>query len=383
MNRRKFIRVLGSSTVVFGLAGTVYSVIPSPSEPHLTTWKGPDIAEQDVRLWALGFAILAPNPHNLQPWLVDLSKPDELVLYHDLARVLPETDPYDRQLMIGHGCFIESLRLAAQERGVRLEIHLFEQGEFSKKIDTRPIARIEFIKDSSLRPDTLFRQLLQRHTNRQPYALDRVPESITLTNICQGLELMHQAAFCNTVASTSKVKAIAVDAWKLELNLTRTWRESVQLTRIGSEEIRAQPDGVALDGRLIRAGQALGLINREKMLQKNSWIYAQSVEFGIKSIEATTAFVWLSSTDNQRRTQIECGRDYLRMQLKATELGLAMQPVSQSLQEYPEMKPHLNSLRQQLQLSEKATVQMLARIGYAQPTQAAPRWPVRRHIIST
>jgi nitroreductase len=383
VNRRKFIRVVGSSALILGLASTVYTTRHTAVEPPYTAWKGSDTGEEDLRLWALGYAILAPNPHNLQPWRVDISKPDELVLYHDLTRVLPQTDPYHRQLMIGHGCFIECLRIAAQERGVRLVVQLFEQGEFGDKIDARPIARIRFIKDSSLRPDPLFQQLLLRHTNRQPYALDRVPESSVLASICQRPELFHQAAFCNTAASTSKVKTIALDAWKLELNLTRTWRESVQLTRIGSEEIQAQPDGVALDGRLIQAGQALGLISREKMLQKDSWIYAQSVEFGLKSIEATAAFVWLSSADNQRHTQIECGRDYLRMQLTATELGLAMQPVSQSLQEYPEMTPHFNALRQQLQLGAKATVQMLARIGYAEPGHPSPRWPVRSHILST
>lgn len=72
------------------------------------TWHGPREGG-DLRRWALGFAILAPNPHNRQPWLVDLAYPDEIRLYVDRDRVLPETDPPGRQIVIGHGAFLELL----------------------------------------------------------------------------------------------------------------------------------------------------------------------------------------------------------------------------------------------------------------------------------
>ena len=39
---------------------------------------------------------------------------------------------------------------------------------------------------------------------------------------------------------------------------------------------------------------------------------------------------------NDRKTQVNAGRAYVRAQLAATAHGLAMQPLSQALQEYPE-----------------------------------------------
>ena len=57
----------------------------------------------DPRMRALSYGILAPNPHNRQPWLVDLTTPDRVVVWRDKAKNLPETDPFDRQLTIGMG----------------------------------------------------------------------------------------------------------------------------------------------------------------------------------------------------------------------------------------------------------------------------------------
>ena len=79
----------------------------------IAAWQGPK-AETDVRKWILSYAILAPHSHNLQSWLVDLRTPDEIMLYCDLTRLLPETDPYYRQIMMSHGTFLELVDMAAR-----------------------------------------------------------------------------------------------------------------------------------------------------------------------------------------------------------------------------------------------------------------------------
>nr|QQZ50530.1 hypothetical protein JKL49_02950 [Phenylobacterium glaciei] len=108
-------------------------------------WRAPGLGERDPRRFALAHAILAPNPHNRQPWLVDLVGADEIVFYADTARLLPFTDPPNRQITLGCGAFLELLSQAAAEAGHRAEIALWPEGEPQPTLDARPVARVRLV----------------------------------------------------------------------------------------------------------------------------------------------------------------------------------------------------------------------------------------------
>ena len=166
MNRRKFMRVAGGGFVATAATASAGCTQQMP-EGAIAPWKGPG-QEADVRRWILGYAILAPHSHNLQSWLVDLGTPDEIVLHCDLARLLPETDPFSRQIMMSHGTFLELLDIAARERGMRCTIELFPEGSFGPdQLDQRPVARIRLAPDPSVQRDPLFAQILRRTPGRR------------------------------------------------------------------------------------------------------------------------------------------------------------------------------------------------------------------------
>jgi hypothetical protein len=128
----------------------------------------------DVRRWLLGYAILAPHSHNLQSWVADLRTPNQITLYCDLKRVLPQTDPLSRQIMMSHGTFLELLDMAARERGLRADVTLFPEGAFGpSKLDSRPVATVRLTPDAAVQKDPLFAQILLRHTNRNRYDIAR------------------------------------------------------------------------------------------------------------------------------------------------------------------------------------------------------------------
>ena len=56
--------------------------------------------------------------------------------------------------------------------------------------------------------------------------------------------------------------------------------------------------------------------------------------------------------------QIEVGRNYLRLNLPATKLGLKMHPVIQGLQEYGEMKTIYKNIHDIVGISDLGRVQM-------------------------
>ena len=101
--RRNFLKILGGGTI---LAATGATAFGSTRTPHaaLAPWQPQTYA--DPRKAALSYAVLAPNPHNRQPWLIELQGDDTVRIHRDTDRDLPETDPFHRQLYIGLGAFV-------------------------------------------------------------------------------------------------------------------------------------------------------------------------------------------------------------------------------------------------------------------------------------
>jgi hypothetical protein len=90
------------------------------------------------------------------------------------------------------------------------------------------------------------------------------------------------------------------------------------------------------------------------------------------------------SEDNERATQVHAGRAFARAQLAATAQGVAMQPLQQALQEYPEQAvPHAQIRRLLDADAPGQTLQMWARVGHAPPAAPAPRRGIDAHIVRT
>jgi len=327
----------------------------------------------DLRLDALRHAILAPNPHNRQPWLIRLDGKDAATISCDLAKLLPDNDSFDRQITIGFGTFLELARIAASQRGVRMDIESFPEGEPQPRLDGRPIAKLRFVADAAIAKDPLFASITQRRTNREVYDPDRiVPEAIA-RQIADG-------TYAVGPQMIAAVKAITVDAMTIEQTTTRTFKESIDLMRIGADEVDANPDGLSLAGPKMEALKLLGVLDRSSLGDQSSTAFKTGLEMQQEICGSIPALLWITTPGNSRADQLEAGRRYVRANLRSTMLGVAMHPLSQSLQEYPETAGRCSEIHKLLGAKEGQRVQMLARIGYAHPVEPAPRWPLEAHF---
>lgn len=366
LSRRRTLAIIGGGAVLAAGAGA--AVFASTREPTraLAPWRRAG-GYDEPRMRALSYAILAPNPHNRQPWLVDLDEADRVTIYRDRTRELKETDPHERQLTIGMGCFLELLAIAASGTGHGVDLDLFPAGE------TGPVAVARF-RAGGAEPDPLFAHVMARRSCKEPFQARPVPDGLA----------RRLGAYAEVITDRQRVdtiKALTWDAWKVEMLTPRTLKESVDLMRIGKSEINANPDGIDLGGPFLEALALAGILTREAQLDPGSTSFQEGVRMYREMLGATPAYAVVTTAANSRLDQIDAGRRWLRLNLATTALGLGLHPVSQAVQEYPEMKPHYERAHALL-ARPGHTVQMLGRLGWGPEVASTPRWPLESRMIN-
>ena len=402
--RRRFVRTTAGGIVLAALPLAGCGSFAAVPESAVAAWR-PGTSRDDPRRWALSWAILAPNPHNRQPWLIDLGKPNEIGIRIDTQRLLPETDPFGRQILIGTGAMLGLLEIAAASIGLRAEINLFEEGAYGEHLDSRPLARIRLVPqdDKTAVADAamLFAQIPKRRTVRLPYDLARTPEARFAQDLAgnngSGIRL-GVLTRRQDGPSADAIARIAKSAWTIELTTPRLVMESVKLLRVGSAEIDQHRDGITMDSLMLVALDKVGLLDRSKAPAPDSSITRRQIAGFEASIDSTPGFFWLTSDGNSRREQVEAGIAYARAQLRATAHGMVMHPASQCLQEYAEMRELRRDIHRELGAigpdgtmpahassttgagNAGRTVQMLCRIGYLPDGVAMPGPAPRRGL---
>jgi len=372
MNKRDFLKILGGGMVLAATPGCAF-IQPEPSGA-IAPWSQAGVDYSDPRKRALSYAILCPNPHNRQPWTVDLSVDNEVALYIDPERQLPHTDPHARQITIGLGCFLELMSMAAAADGWAVKISAFPEGHDNLNLlDNRSVAIARFTRDESLKANPLFSYVMSRHSLKEPYDTRR---EVSMNILETSIKASVHGSVVNGTNEKNKVDALrklTEEALMREIETPRTYKESVDLFRIGKNEIEANPDGIDFSGRAFELMALTGLFTRKKALDQTSKGFEAGKDAVIENTKTAMAHIWLVTPTNTRIDQLNTGRDWMRIDLATTQAGVNMQPLSQALQEYPEMVEFYRQAHEML-APDGGTVQMLARLGYGKKLGPSPRW---------
>jgi hypothetical protein len=388
MHRRQFIRLAGGGIVAAAgtaaLGGCSFAEVPPAA---VAAWQAPP-GDLELRRWVLSFALLAPNPHNRQPWQADLGQEGVITLRLDTERLLPATDPFGRQLLMGAGAFLELLTIAAAERGHRAQCDLFPDGEPGDRLDGKPFARVRLVADAAVVRDPLFAQVLARRTDRRAYDVARPVPAADADRLRAAIgNLPVNFGLAGDDSRVASVRTIAREAWRIELTTPAPMMESMHLLRIGSGEIDQHRDGITITSPFLVVMARTGLFDRSQFPAPDS----QATQGQIKDFDAITAstpaYLWLITEGNRRVQQVDAGRAYARVNLAATAAGLAMHPNEQALQEYPEVARPYQAIHALLGApSPRFTVQMLARVGYlpagSSAASPAPRRGLSAHVAA-
>ena len=359
--RRHIFQLLAAAPVLASAGCSGPTETPDP----YAAWRQPGQGESDPRRFVLAHGLLAPNPHNRQPWLVRLEGADAMSLYVDPTRLLPETDPFNRQIVVGCGAFLELIALSAPRLGLAADIQAWPQGipGSGPGLGDRPFARVVLRPDPAAKAGPLFDQIVRRRTEKAPFLPERPSDAAVR-------EVLAAAAGPGLVAGETRdpglrdpLAAICWKAWEIESGTPRTHLESVRLMRIGKSEVARNPDGIDLSGGMMEVLARAGVMTREALSDPTSMASRSGVDMYRKMIDATPGFFWIRSETADRSAQLASGRAYARAQLTASANGLVLHPWSMALQEFAEMAGPYRQLQALLGARPDAPVQMLVRMG--------------------
>jgi len=322
---------------------------------------------KDARLQVIAHGLLAANSHNVQAWKVipDEADKNTFWLYINTVRLTPQVDPYSRQLTISQGTFLEYVTVAAEKLGYAADIVLFPQGEYDDKgsidsIKSKPIAKVT-LKTSKPSISSLYDMMFLPDTVRVAYKPDKLPSDLVNKFSSNNMRVV----VFQDQNDLDTLKKIAWEAASIEAGVERIGKETQDLFRPNEYAKNKYRYGFSLEGQGFSGAnvaivEALLTLFPSMNNQKSS---NDSFLSGTRTaLDNTPAFIMIISTDNSRTTQVMTGMLYSNIQLTCQSQGFYLQPMSQALEEYPEMKVLYDRIHAEYARPGE-TIQMLARVG--------------------
>ena len=328
INRRSFLKKSIAAGTLLAGAGSLISACSGTRRSDL---KAPESADQsipqldEVREAILYYASLAPSGHNSQPWYVTVRGPDEWIIGADPNRRLPAVDPNNREVMLSIGAFVENLAIAAGTFDLQTEIEII-----SGDMHARDILKV-LLKPGPTN-DYPLQRLSGRMTVKHGYLSDelKTADVHALSTPLAG----HLHYFPVGTEHARCIEEGAIENFRLQAMRDDAQRELVQWLRISDRDARRYRDGLTVEGMEIRGIKGWFVRN---FVQPDDFMKSSFRQQGI-DLTATLArqgggWIVITSEGRSMADLINSGRRFERMALLARERNIAIQPMTQFIEE--------------------------------------------------
>ena len=279
--------------------------------------------EDPGTLGMVGAAILAANPHNSQSWLF-ATTPTSVDVFADVARRTGALDPFGREQMIGLGCAVENLVLAAEARGYRADVALMPE-----PADATHAARVTLVSAATT-VSTSYDAIGLRHSNRGPYTTQSVsPESLaTLSAQADGLAGV-SVRWLTSATEMATMSTLLVDAAGAVVGDEQQSRDAFAWFRNDRVEIEANRDGLTLDGQGL-APLMLSLAKLAPASSRNAGdVFWLDQTLTVHTRTAAAYGVITTADASASELRLLGGRLLQRIHLAATHERIALQHMNQ------------------------------------------------------
>ncbi|HEY5609647.1 MAG TPA: hypothetical protein VIL97_00460 [Thermoanaerobaculia bacterium] len=286
-----------------------------------TTWNA---GENPQRL--VSAAILAASKHNTQPWEFRI-EPSYIDVFVKPERNVGALDPYRQEADLSAGCTLANLLLAASAEGYSTSTQLLPD----KDLDTW-VAKV-LLSPGPVSKSAMYAAIPNRHTNRGSYDRTRpLPlsafDAMTRLAAAEGIGV----AWLARDDERARFSDLTIDATEAILADAEQAADGARWYRTRWSDVQESADGMTLD--------ASGMSRPRRLLDK-LFVAPGARDFDdhwrerTKSVDLSTAPVFgiLTVQDGSDRAQwIRSGLTWQRMHLWATANGIAMQPLTQTLE---------------------------------------------------
>ena len=329
MSRRTILKGVGSGLLTVVVVGTgvvsfkaaTNNVLDFSGGHAYDPWR--DWQHQLGALGLVSAAILSANPHNIQPWIFRVSD-HQIDLYADPVRNSGALDALEREKMVGLGCALENMTIAAGPRGYDAVVSVLP--------DSNPahIATVTLTKPASHSDTALYPAIGNRRSNRGPYSTDPVTtqELGYLTSQLAGQSGLELSWFTST-SQRAALGALMIDAAAAIVGDKQQSIDGFQWFRSTEAEIESHRDGLTDWGQDLSdpISSAAVILPPESRTAGDQFWLTQT-----KTVHTKTAAAYGVITvaePNDPRIRIHGGRLLQRLHLSATGHGLAFQHMNQ------------------------------------------------------
>lgn len=301
----------------------------------------------------LRYAVLAPSAKNTQPWRFRVD--DWAVhVFADLRRWQEVADADQRELHMSVGCAIENLLVAAAYFEFDVFPVFFPDPERATHVATVEFARTGVLRTPEI--ERIFSAMTRRMTNHKVFSPDPLAEDV-LADLAAAAETPDILVFLSDDDDTKR----HVDWLNLEadraLFASPEYRE--EIGHWVGQGVFGTPWLLSKLGELvytyINVGERTARLDHEVLL-------------------SAPAVGVVCTRENDRRAFVRAGQVFERVFLKATAHGLALQPMSQSI----EVAETRRAMRDLVSPHREWIPQQPFRLGFPaeRPKEHTPRRPV-------
>ncbi|HEX6617059.1 MAG TPA: hypothetical protein VF046_12210 [Gemmatimonadales bacterium] len=270
----------------------------------------------------LRYGILAPSTRNSQPWAFHIQR-NRVHFIADMRRALSIADPGRRELYISVGCALENLLVAAEHFGFRHSVSYFPEPR-----DEELVATATFEpggSPSSARAGATLESILRRHNDNSVFQAHPVPEWLR-----------------------SRLTACRVEA-DLQVYLTHDhhFRRWIDLLTVEADRIEFADPAFRRELAYWIGQRVFGesrVVSRLEKLAVSRIDLGESVARQDHEIVEGAALLGLICADGDSHpAHVRTGQLFERIWLTATESGLSIQPMSQTMR-HPELRAAVREL---------------------------------------